>query len=388
MTNFIIKKFIVRDDLEEKEQRARYGYFSGITGVIFNILLSVTKMFCGFLFASISVLSDGINNLSDAGSSIITLVGFKMAEKPADEEHPFGHARMEYVSGFVVSCIIVFVGLNLLVSSVKKIISPTEMEVNVLVICVLIISIIIKAWLFHFNKKVSTITNSKTILGVAIDSRNDIFITLGVLISIVIYLKFNVNLDGFVGAILSALILKSGIEIAKDTISQILGEAPSKDFITEICKEIHSYDYVLGVHDVIVHSYGYGRHFVSAHVEFDSKLDFVLCHEIADKIERDFHEKNIYVVVHSDPVDTSCEISNKYKKIVLNVIYNIDNNLKLHDFRVVKLDESINLIFDVVLPASAKISPENLKEKIKSDIKNVDTNCNAIIQIDRHYNEG
>ncbi len=386
MIKFIIEKFILDNNLTDNEQRVKYAKVSSIVGIILNILLSFGKMFCGLLFSSISILGDGVNNLSDSGTAIITLVGFKMSEKPADKEHPFGHARMEYISGFIVSFIILFIGFQLFLTSFNKIFNPTEIDVNILSTIVLVASMVVKFWLYLFNKKIGNTINSKAIIGVSKDSLNDIFITLGVLISSAIYFFFSLNLDGYVGVILAILIAKSGFELAKDTLSPIIGEAPKPEFIKDVYTKIMSYDNVLGVHDLVVHTYGEDRYFVSVHVEFDAKLEFVLCHEVADKIERDFEAEGIQIVVHSDPVVTDNEQFDKYHKTLIDIVKNINNSLDLHGFRYVETETGTNLIFDVVLPCEVDLRASELIEKIKVEVQKIDKTFNCIIRVDKHYN--
>ncbi len=386
MTTYIINTFIRNNNLTDSEQRQKYATVSSIVGIISNIFLSLSKMICGILFSSISILGDGINNLSDSGSSIITLVGFKMSEKPADKEHPFGHARIEYISGFIVSFVIFFIGFQLFLSSFDKILNPTKIETNVLTTVILVFSILIKFWLYTFNKKIGTLINSKAIIGVSKDSFNDIIITLGVLISGGIYYFFNINLDGYVGVLLALLIAKSGFDLARDTLSPIIGEAPKPEFIRGLCEKIMSYDKVLGVHDLVVHTYGEDRHFVSVHVEFDAKLEFLVCHDIADKIEREFEDMGIQVVVHSDPVVTDSKQFNEYKELLTAIIKEIDSSLDLHGFRYVETDHGTNFIFDVVLPCEVNLTAQKLIELICSEVRTFDDKFACIIRVDKHYN--
>ncbi len=387
MTTYIINTFIRNKNLTDSEQRQKYATVSSIVGIISNIFLSLSKMICGILFSSISILGDGINNLSDSGSSIITLVGFKMSEKPADKEHPFGHARIEYISGFIVSFVIFFIGFQLFLSSFDKILNPTKIETNILTTVILAFSMLIKFWLYTFNKKIGTLINSKAIIGVSKDSFNDIIITLGVLISGGIYYFFNINLDGYVGVLLALLIAKSGYDLARDTLSPIIGEAPKPEFISEICEKIMSYDKVLGVHDLVVHTYGEDRHFVSVHVEFDAKLEFLVCHDIADKIEREFEDMGIQVVVHSDPVVTDSKQFDEYKEMLTAIIKEIDPSLDLHGFRYVETDHGINFIFDVVLPCEVNLTSQKLTELIYAKVRTFDDKFACIIRVDKHYNK-
>ncbi len=387
MTTYIIEKFILSSRKNDNDNfRQRFGYVASIVGIISNGILSFVKILCGLLFGSISILGDGVNNLSDSASSIVTLIGFKIAEKPADKEHPFGHARMEYISGLIVAFIIMYISIELFISSIDKIINPSSIEVSPLIVVILIVSIIVKMWLYSFNKEVSDRIQSKTILGVAKDSLNDVIITAGVLTSIVIYHFFNWNLDGFVGVLLSILILKSGIDIAKDTLSPLLGEAPDEAFIREINDKLLSYEYVLGIHDLIVHNYGHNRTFLSVHLEFDSEFNLILCHEIADKIERNFEKENLNIVIHIDPVTLNDEVTDHYKYLVEDVITSIDNRISMHDFRLVQADNIHNLIFDIALPCEVSLEVDEVKNIITKNILAIDPSCKTIIRVDKHYN--
>ncbi len=386
MTNFIINTFVLNKKSSQSVSRKKYVMVCSIVGIISNVFLSICKILCGALFFSISILGDGINNLSDSGSSIITLIGFKMSEKPADREHPFGHARLEYISGFIISFVILFVAGQLFLSSFDKIINPIEFELTILSVIVLVFSMAIKFWLYLFNRQIGNTINSKAIIGVSKDALNDIFITLGVLVSSAIYYFFNINLDGYVGALLALIIAKSGLELAKDTLSPIIGEAPDKKFISDISNKIMTYEKVLGIHDLIVHSYGEEKYFATVHIEFDAKLEFIVCHEIADKIERDFEKTGIQLVVHSDPVLTDNKQFDEYKNAVITVLKNIDNSLGLHGFRYIETDDGTKLLFDVELPNNITLSPESLIELIQKNINSTYENFECIIRVDKNYN--
>lgn len=342
---------------------------------------------CGIFFSSVSVIGDGINNLSDCGTSIITLIGFKLSEKPADKKHPFGHARIEYISGFLVSFVILFVGFQLVLSSFQQMINPTELVVSSLTHSILICSIFVKFWLYLFHKKIGLKIHSSAILAVAKDSFNDIFITIGVLISSGLYQFWHINLDGHIGVFIGLLVAKTGFDFAQSTLSPIIGEAPKPEFIQEIHKEIMSFEEVLGVHDLMVHSYGEERYFLSVHIEFDAKMAFITCHEIADAIERQFENRGIQIVVHTDPVVTDSPEFDQYKNMVETVLKGIDTALDFHGFRYVNAGEEIKLLFDVVRPCHLNLSPEKLSEKIISDLRKENENFICFIRVDEHYNE-
>lgn len=387
MTNFIEKKFILDSSLNERQQRMRYATVSSVIGIGFNLILSMTKMICGILFSSISVFGDGLNNLSDCATTGITFVGFKMSEKPPDKEHPFGHARVEYISGFLVSFVISFVGFELFLSSLEKIFNPTPPQASKLMFSILLLSMVVKFWLFLFNKQIGKRIQSTAMLAVAKDSFNDIFITLGVIISNGVYSYFSINLDGYIGILIAIMVAKSGFDLAKDTLSPIIGEAPKPEFIKEIHDEILSFDKVLGIHDLMVHSYGENRYFVSVHVEFDAKMQFVVCHEIADEIERHFESRDIQIVVHSDPVVTDSLEFNQYKEMVELALKTVDDSINLHGFRYIKVEQELKFLFDVVRPSGFHLSGQELVDAIKTEISKEEGNFICIIRIDEHYNE-
>lgn len=386
MINFIEKHFITGKNYTKQEERQKYATLSSIVSIIANLLLSISKIICGVIFHSISVLGDGINNLSDCGSSAVTFIGFKLSGKPADKEHPFGHDRIEHVSGFIVSFIVLFVGFELLLSSLEKVFSPVEVEPNMLTTFILAFSMSVKYWLYLFNKKIGDLINSNTIIGVAKDSFNDIFITLGVLVSSGVYYFYNVNIDGYVGVIIALLVAKSGYDLAKDTLSPIIGEAPDPEFIKDIYELIMKKEQVLGAHDLIVHTYGEEKKFASVHVEFDAKIEFMACHEIADEIERDFENLGIQVVVHCDPVVTDSKEFDEYKQLVLDTLNNIDANLNFHGFRYIKQENNIKLLFDIVRPNNLDLTTNELIDLINKDFNNINPKFILVIRVDENYN--
>lgn len=387
MTNFLIDKFILKEGLSDKNQRQRYAVGASFIGIFCNIFLSLIKIFCGIYFDLISVFGDGINNLSDALSSIVIFFGFRISEKPADKNHPFGHARMEYISALIVSFLIIFVGFELCYSSFKKIFNEEISEFSSIIPIILIFSIIVKFWLYKFNEKISIIIKSKAIEATAKDSLNDVFVTFSVLITTIIYQKFNVNLDAYAGIILGIVIVKSAIDLAKDTLDPLLGEAPDEEIIEFIIKKLNNYEEILGFHDIIVHTYGFSRNFVSVHIEMDVNFGFMESHEVADAIEREFLLENINLVVHIDPVVTNCKKCDDYKSHILKIIEKIDEKLTIHDFRAVFNDYQTKLVFDIVLVDSIKISSEKLKNYIKDEMMKIDENCELIINVDMNYDK-
>ena len=367
MTKFLIKLFIKDADTNTQRGRELYGRLAGAVGIICNLLLSVMKLIIGSISNSVSINADATNNISDAGSSIVTLVGFRLSGKPADKDHPYGHARIEYISSLIISFLILLIGCSIFKESVTKIFKPEESLFNIATVIVLVASILVKLWLSVFNKFLGKQINSKALEATAIDSRNDVITTAAVLLASVISHFTGFNLDGYMGVIVSVFIFISGINLVKETLDPLLGQPPTKEMFETIEKKILSYDNVLGVHDLMVHSYGPNTYFASAHIEMDAKIDVLICHDIMDQIERDFKsELNIHLVVHLDPTILDSPEINELKEMVNDIICEIDRQLTFHDFRVVVGEENKNVLFDVVVPPEYKYSDEEL-EKIITD---------------------
>ena len=367
MTKFLIKLFIKDADTNTQRGRELYGRLAGAVGIICNLLLSVMKLIIGSISNSVSITADATNNISDAGSSIVTLVGFRLSGKPADKDHPYGHARIEYISSLIISFLILLIGCSIFKESITKIFKPEESLFNIATVIVLVASILVKLWLSVFNKFLGKQINSKALEATAIDSRNDVITTAAVLLASVISHFTGFNLDGYMGVIVSVFIFISGINLVKETLDPLLGQPPTKEMFETIEKKILSYDNVLGVHDLMVHSYGPNTYFASAHIEMDAKIDVLICHDIMDQIERDFKsELNIHLVVHLDPTILDSPEINELKEMVNDIICEIDRDLTFHDFRVVIGEENKNVLFDVVVPPEYKYSDEEL-EKIITD---------------------
>ncbi len=389
MTGIITRLFLKNKDANTPSGREAYGRIAGIVGIICNLILSIAKFIIGTVSNSVSITADATNNISDAGSSIVTLVGFRLSEKPADEDHPYGHARIEYITGLIISFLILLVGFETLKSSVSKIFNPEESIFSWVSVLVLIMSIIVKLWLAGFNKKLSKAINSATLEATATDSRNDCISTFAVLISTIISHFTDINLDGFIGVGVAILILYSGIELVKETVGPLLGQAPSKEIYEMIENGILEYDDVLGVHDLMVHSYGPGSYFASAHIEMDANINVLVCHDLMDKIERDFNKKhNIHLVVHLDPTVLDCEETNELKELVRGILEDIDPIITFHDFRVVMGDKAKNVLFDVVVPPAYKYSDEDLTALIKAAVNEAGNgNLYAVVLVDKSYGE-
>ncbi|MBR2891449.1 MAG: cation transporter [Bacilli bacterium] len=387
MTKLLIRLFIKNHDkINDTKVRAKYGVLSGIVGIIVNLILCSVKIFAGLISGSLSIMADGINNLSDAGSSIVTMVGFKLATLPPDEEHPFGHERIEYISGMIVAFIIIIIGLSLLKSSIEKIIEPTLVETNIYVYIILGLSMLFKLWQGIFNKKIGKKINSTAILATSQDSLNDVISTFVVLVGIIFTALTDYNIDGILGVLVSVFILKSGLDLVKETTKPLIGDAPTKEEINEISNKILSYEGILGIHDLVFHSYGPNKKFITVHTEVDSTVDVMISHDMIDNIERDFkHELNIDLVIHMDPVNIKDEKTNFYKGIVLEIVNNYDPCFSIHDFRIVSGPTHTNILFDLVIPVKYKLKPYQVKQEIKELISQYDDKLIAVIQVDQLY---
>ncbi|MGE5605940.1 MAG: cation diffusion facilitator family transporter [Bacteroidota bacterium] len=387
MTNLLIKLFLKgNQNVANAKVRERYGKLAGIVGIASNFLLFLIKIIVGTLFNSIAIIADAVNNLSDSGSSLITLLGFKLSGKPADEKHPYGHARMEYISGLIVSFIILFLGLQLIQSSVGKIIHPQAAEFSVISIVTLVIAILIKLWQSMFYRKIGKIIKSTTLLATSVDSRNDILATSAVLVAAIVTRLTGYNLDGYMGTVVALFIIATGIKLIKDTISPLLGSAPTKELVDGIYRKILSYDGIIGLHDLTVHSYGEEQYFASVHCEVSAEQDIMVNHDIIDNIERDFlKDRGIHLVIHLDPVVTNDAKTNQLKAEVENLVGQISPEISIHDFRMVWGVSHSNLIFDVVVPFDFQWSDDELVKLITEKIYGINSNYYSVITIDHNY---
>ena len=387
MIQLIVRTFVKNyKDVENHHVREAYGKLAGIVGIISNIILFIIKFTVGILFKSISVTADAVNNLSDAGSSIITLIGFKLSGKPADAKHPYGHARMEYITGLVVSFIIILLGVELTKTSFDKVLHPEESVFSYLTIFVLIISVLMKLWQGMFNKKVGKTIHSTAIEATAADSINDVVATSAVLLSTIIAKWTGIHLDGYMGVLVAVFILVSGVKMIGETINPLLGMAPDQEMVDHINQKIMSYDTVLGIHDLVVHNYGPQRCFASVHVEVPASQDILISHDIIDNIERDFaKDMGIHLVVHLDPIVTDDETTNLLKAQVKHIVKDISPDLSIHDFRAVIGVSHTNLIFDVCVPFSVKMSDAEITGMISRKVKEIDPTYYTVIVVDRSY---
>ena len=348
-----------------ENQRLSSGRRAGLVGIISNLVLFGGKLLAGILSGSMSITADALNNLSDASSSVVTLLGFKLAEKPADEDHPFGHARFEYLSALAVAMMILFIGFELAKSSVSKIITPEPVDFTWLTAGILMGSIAVKGWLSLYNLRLGRKIDSDTLLATAADSRNDCIATGAVLVSGLIEHFSGWKIDGYMGLGVAIFILCSGLGMAKDTVSPLLGEAAGPELRDQILDQLRETEKVLGWHDLMVHDYGPGRRFASLHVEMDSREDPLYCHEIIDNLERECYESHgIHLVIHYDPVVTDDPVLDRLKALVVRILNGIDSRLAIHDFRMVVSPGHTNLIFDMALPADLTGQEKSLKSRL------------------------
>ena len=351
--------------MEERSNRSAAGRLAGTVGIITNAVLFAMKLAVGTVAGSVSITADALNNLSDASSSVVTLLGFKLAEKPADADHPYGHARYEYLSGLAVAAMILFIGFELAKSSVEKIINPQAVDFRWITAAVLAVSMAIKLWLSLFNRRLGKRIGSEALMATAADSRNDVIATGAVLVSGIAEQFTGVHIDGFMGLAVAIFILYSGIGLARNTISPLLGEAAGPELREQILDRIRSEKRVLGYHDLMVHDYGPGRRFASVHVEMDRSEDPLLCHELIDDLERECLESHgIHLVIHYDPVVTDDPELDRMKAATAKALEEIDERLTLHDFRMVRGSGHTNLIFDVALPEDLTAKKDEVKARL------------------------
>ncbi len=352
MTGFLVKRFVKDyEEVEKMSVRTSYGVLASIVGIFCNVFLFMVKFIVGSLMRSVSVMADGFNNLSDAGSSIISFAGVKMASKPADEEHPFGHGRIEYIAALIVSFLVIEVGLSFFKDSIGKIRNPLELQFHPAAVGILVFSISIKLWLGLFNKKLGKKINSKVMMATATDSIGDVITTTATIASILIFRYFKINIDGYVGILVSLVVMWAGIGIAKDTLEPLLGEAVPKEMYESITSFVKNYEGVCGTHDLLVHNYGPGKSMASLHVEVPNDVDIEVSHEIIDKIERDaLKQLGIYLVIHMDPIEMKKEETLTARKQLEEILKELDPKVSIHDFRMVDGEKQKNLIFDMQVP--------------------------------------
>lgn len=387
MTKLLVKLFIKdSENYSDKKVRTAYGVLSSITGIVLNLILAGAKYAAGVISGSISITADAINNLSDAGSSIVSFFGVKISAKPPDKDHPYGHGRVEYISAFIVSFFVLFMGVELLKDSVGKIINPEPVKFSFLSLAILIISILCKLWLGVFNKNLGKKINSAPMMAVMKDSFSDCLATGVAAVSIIVSAFSNINIDGYLGVVVAVFIFIAGFDILKETLGDILGRPPEAEFVEEITEKIMSYPHVCGVHDMIIHDYGPSCRFASVHAEVPSDEDIMELHDIIDGIERDiYNEYGMLTSIHMDPVVINDERINELKKITQDSVSRIDERLSIHDFRVVEGPSHTNLIFDVLLPSDMKYSNREICQKIEDELSKIDERFFCVITVDHAF---
>ena len=386
MTNFLIKLFIKDKDVKEPKVRTKYGTLSSLTGIVVNFILSITKVVIGIISNSMAIISDGLNNITDAGSSVITMIGFKMSQKKVDDDHPWGHGRMEYIAAFIVDMLIVLVGIELFKSSIDKIINPVMPDISTITITILVIAIIAKLWLFFFYKKIAKIINSEAIKGNAYDSISDVISTFVVFLSAIVAKFGNISIDGYVSILVSIFILFTGFKALKETVDILLGSKPDPELVKGIEEFTKKYDMIVGIHDMMIHDYGPGRKIVSFHAEVPANSDICMAHDIIDQMEQDIYEEfNCITTIHMDPIEVDDEEINKMREITEKIVKEINENYSIHDFRMTNGGGRINLIFDLVIPRGEKVDSDKLKAQVQQKIHSENPKYYAVPKVECSY---
>ena len=386
MTAWLIRRFIKNpENTGDQQVRQAYGTLGSITGMALNLFLSLIKILMGFLTGSVAVTADGINNLSDAGGSLIALIAVRMAQKPLDEDHPFGHGRIEYLGALSVGVLIAVFGVELMISSVESIFAPQATSFSVLTVVLLLLGVGIKLWMSRFFKALGSKTDNPTLLATSQDSLSDAIATFAVFISAMLTLLLGWPIDGYVGALVSLLVLKAAFDVLKDTVGRLLGGKPDQELGNKLVEMLMQYPGILGVHDLVLHDYGPGRAFASVHAEISAASDLVAIHEVIDNAEREISQTlKIPVCIHMDPILTGDEKTEKAQKQMAEYLSSLTPPLKLHDFRRVPGEKHINLIFDVLLPPETR-DTKALQDGISAHARTLDPRYRCVIQFDRDY---
>ena len=387
MYKFICKTFIPNyENTSESTVRERYGSVFSIVSIVYNILMVVFKLVVSFITNSVSIRADAFNNLSDVGSNLATLFGFKLSNKHPDADHPYGHGRIEYVSGMIVSFLILLMGFEAGKESLIKIIHPEQISFSPIAVCVLVGSIIIKLTMAYLNKSAGRDINSDALKAAGQDSINDSLVTSATLLCLFIYKWTNINIDAYLGLVASLLVLKSGIEIFKDVLDTILGKAPNPEVIKDIEKTILVHKDIMGIHDLMLHDYGPSQQFMSLHVEVSATIPVLEMHDLIDNIELEILDKyKILTTIHMDPIDTENELVNELKEKVKKIVLDINDNYNIHDFRIVTGPTHTNLVFDVLLPAGDKNDIELLRKTISENVAKIDSSYRCVINFDYSF---
>lgn len=368
----------------DKKTEMKHGIRAGIVGIITNIILFAGKIAVGLISGSITIVADAINNIADAGSSVVTVIGFKLSSRPADEDHPFGHERVEQICALLVAIIVLAVGVLLGKSSIEKIITPEAITVSVATYIVLALGIVGKLGLMAFFRIYGKKIDSDSLLATSQDARNDAISTIAVLISTIVIATTGVNIDGYMGLAVSIFIVISALIMFKEIISPLLGEKADEKFVAEVRQKLISYDRIVGIHDLVIHLYG-KTPFVTVHAEVDAKEDFIAIHDLIDNIERDFMAEGVHLSIHMDPIETDNPEVEEHKIRAINVLNSIDESLHLHDFRIVKGDTHTNILFDVVVPYDKKITLKTIQDAMEKEYENDETQYFFVLALDREY---
>jgi len=383
LTDILINRFVKNSDqINDARVRTSYGYLSGGVGIMVNVILCIIKLCIGFISGSIAIIGDAVHNLADAGASVITIMGFRMSAKPADPEHPFGHGRIEYIAGLIIAGAILVIGIELLKSSIEKVVNPEPMDTSVTVIVILASSLILQLWLGLFNRGLGKRIDSPAMLAAATDSLSDCVATFVVILCLIVNLTTGHDFDGMAGIIVALFIIHSGWEAAKETLQPLLGEPPDPEFVRAITRRILAENQILGVHDVIVHNYGPGRVFVSLHAEVPADMSLMAAHNMIDSLEEEIRTAfNVSVTVHVDPMVTGDPIQNEIKEKLYHIVGCIDPLITFHDFRLVS---SRKILFDLAVPYGCKFTDERIIEMVREDISKDYPNYQVTILVDRH----
>lgn len=387
MTEFLLKHFVKGyPDTSSPAVRTRCGNLAGTVGIVCNVLLCAGKFLAGFLSGSLAISADAVNNLSDASSSVIALLGFRIAAKPADDEHPYGHGRTEYLAGLAVSVMILLIGLELVKTSVGKIMAPEPIQAGLVPLAVLVVSILVKLWMAGFNRQVGKEIGSSVLEATAADSRNDVIATSAVLVATLAQMIFDWQLDGWIGLAVAAFILYSGWGLVKEAIAPLLGQAPDPEMVRHILEVTRSYPGVLGIHDLIVHDYGPGRQFASLHVEMAASQDVLASHDVIDQIERRFLEQEgLHVIIHYDPIVTDNNEVGEAREYLAKQVKRLDPRLTIHDLRVVPGETHTNLIFDLVVPHGFEMPECRLKSEVQAMAQSKNPKWQCVITLENSY---
>lgn len=387
VVDFLVRHF-VRDyeKVDDGRVRERYGMLSSVVGILCNVIIFSSKLVIGTLVHSIAIVSDGFNNMSDCASCIVTMFGYKMAAKPADKDHPFGHGRMEYLTSLVIAAVIVVVGCELLKSSVTKIVHPEAVTFSVAALVILIISILIKIWMGFFNKRLGTRIRSSVMLATAQDSFSDVFATLATLIALVASLWTDAPVDGVMGVLVSALILVSGFGIIRDTVDQLLGKPADEEIVKKLKEMVEESTVALGMHDLIIHSYGPGNLIGSVHIEVDAANPILDIHDAIDELERNIYDElHIRMTIHMDPIEVGNTEIAEYKRMMTEIVTAIDEKLSIHDFRVVSGPTHTNFVFDLLISYDCQLTEEYIRGQIDRKLEQYDRRYYAVITFDKSY---